>query len=93
MRPTLDRIILKDISTVVEQTEGGIILPEQVQDRQRHRRWEIVSVGPLVQEPLLQPGLEVITSGRFAGDSVAINGETFRFLSEDNVIAIITMEE
>lgn len=93
LQPTLDRILLRDISSLVTKTEGGIILPDQVVDRQKYRQWEIVRVGPLVQEAALQPGLEVITSGRFAGEPFDLHGETCRFVSEEQVIAILTTEE
>lgn len=93
MNATLDRVLLKDISSLVTETEGGIILPDQVVDRQKYRQWEIVAVGPYVQEPLLLPGLEVITGGRFTGEPFDYQGETYRVVSEGDIIAIITTEE
>lgn len=85
-------IVLRDITEVVDRTEGGIFLPQQAMDRQRHRRWIIDSVGPWVQDPTLQPGLEVITSGRFVGEPVVHEQETYRVVHEENIIAILAEE-
>lgn len=86
-------VVLRDITEVVDRTDGGIILPQQTMDRQRYRRWTIHSVGPWVLDPTLQPGLEVITSGRFTGEPVTHEGETYRVVHEDNIIAILPQED
>jgi hypothetical protein len=63
---------------------------ETLQDAQRYRQWEVVARGDGVQESFLQPGLRVITSSRFAGEPYEVDGQRYRIIFEDHIIAALT---
>lgn len=84
-------VLAKDISDIIGETAGGIILTDQAKDRQKYRQWEIVRVSE--GTPLdLQAGIRVMVDGRFAGTPLELDDGTFRLLDIDRIIAIITGE-
>ena len=87
------RLLVKPIGEVVEQTAGGLWLPQQALDRQRYRQYEIVAVGNEVEEQMLQPGLDVVLNQPFPGEPVLLDGTEYRVIFEDHVIAFLTVEE
>lgn len=83
-----DRVLLIDVSDVVDQV-GSLYIPEQAQDRQRYRQWEVYATGPDLTDLRLQKGVRVICDSRFAGEPMLWNGTLVRFVREEHVIAIV----
>lgn len=80
-----------------EQTKGGIVLPQEVQERTF--RAEVVAVGDgYLQDdgtfrPLrVQVGDQVIYA-KFAGTSMSFDGEEFLLINERDVYAIVKKGE
>ena len=87
-----NRVLLRALSRdeFATQTAGGLYLPPQAEDRQRYRQWEIAAVGDSVRNVMLQPGLRIITSGRFVGEPYTFDGREYRVIAEENIAAYFT---
>lgn len=85
-----NRLLLKALSEeeLADQTEGGLWLPPTAVERQRHRQWEIVDVGPDVEAPELLPGLRVIAP-QWAGRTVTVDGYDYQVIFEEQLIAVV----
>ena len=93
VRPLGDRVLLRRLGgeSFAEQTAGGIIIPETSQAvHQGHMQGEIVAIGALVDEGVLQPGMRVIC-GRYRQAFVGDEGEYF-VTNESNIQALLTEE-
>lgn len=84
------RVLLRAREDVVEQ-DGLIIIPDSALDRQRYRQWEVVTIGEEVRD--VKPDDWVLASGRFVGEEIDLDGQTYRVILEDNLIATISQEE
>ena len=73
----------------VEERVGSLVLPEQAQDRQRYRQWEVVAVGARVRELALAPGARVLVSGQWVGEPVRWGDAEYRVVFEEQVIALL----
>lgn len=93
VRPLGNRILVKRKNA--ESSKGGILLPENSQEKQK--QGEVVAVGPgkvddhgHLQTMSLNVGDEVLFSS-YSGTKVSLGDEAFEYLimSEDDVLAIL----
>jgi chaperonin GroES len=92
VRPLGDRILVKPMQAE-EKTKGGILLPDTA--KEKPQQGEVVAVG---QGKTLETGeikaLEVkvkdkVLYGKYSGTEVAVEGEEYLIIREDDVLAIV----
>ena len=83
IRPLADRIVVKPIKSG-SKTEGGIIIPEALRDREK--KGEVVSAGPKVKE--VKVG-ETVLFGTHAGTELEMNNTSYRIMPESEVYAVL----
>lgn len=101
IHPYGDRILLKKLDRD-QMTEGGIAIPDSVRRTQTSQMGEIISCGEgkilddgTVRKMKFKPGMVVMFSN-FAGTVVEgshIDGEEFFFINDEDVIAVVDLEE
>lgn len=92
VKPLGDRIFLK-VNPAEEKTAGGILLPDNAQEKPQIG--EVVSVGPGKRnddgsrsEPDVKVGDKVLYS-KYAGTDVKLSGEDYVLLSEKDILAAV----
>ena len=91
IRPLHDRIVVKRLESE-NQTKGGIIIPDAAKEKPIEGRIVAVGNGKLLKDGKLRPldvaiG-DVVLFGKYAGNEVKIDGETFVLLREDDLLAV-----
>lgn len=90
--PLYDRIVVKRIEG--ENTSpGGILLPDAAQEKRQEGTVVSVGNGRLMDEgnvvPLELKGGERVLFGKYAGNEVKLEGETYLVMREDEVLAVV----
>ena len=80
-RPLGNRVLVKADERREKKTAGGIIMPEQAQERPN--QGIVVSVGPRSEN--VAEGDRVLY-GKYAGSEVAVGGEPFLIMAEDDIL-------
>jgi chaperonin GroES len=91
--PLGDRVLIKEIKSKEQVTEGGIIIPENVADDRGAKKGEVVAVG----EGRIDNNGKLVPMRVKAGDTVLfqwgdqlkIEGEEYHMVSEGNLLGII----
>lgn len=93
IRPLGDRILVKPLKEE-EVTKSGIVLPDTV-DKEKKMEGEVIAVGPgkLLENGQRAP-MDIIVGQKvlfkkWGGEEVDIDGEEYKILSQDDVMAII----
>jgi chaperonin GroES len=88
LKPMADNILLK-AAEAQETTASGIILATAT--KEKSGIFEVVSVGPGTKDVTMtvKAGDKVIV-GNFAGNDVKLDGEDYKFVKQDDVLAIVT---
>jgi len=91
-QPLEDRVLIRPLEAE-EVTQGGIVLPDSA--REKPQQGEVLAVGPgrLDKEGRRQPvpvapGDEVVF-GKYAGNEIEIDGEEYKVLRADELLARI----
>lgn len=92
IRPLYDRIIVKRVEQQ-RTTAAGIVIPNTAAEKPEQGEVIAVGSGRLLQDgsvrPLqVQPG-ERILFGKYAGQTVKIDGEEFLVMREEDVLGVI----
>jgi len=90
--PIGDKLVVKRLESPAE-TKGGIVLPDSSREKPLQGRVLSVGDGPLLPSgqrmaPEVQEGDRVVF-GSYAGDEVAIDGETLLILSGQEILGIL----
>lgn len=93
IQPLSDRIVVKALKEE-EVTTSGIVLPDTV-DKEKKTEGEVVAVGPgkLLESGArgtmeLSVGQKVLFKS-WGGDDVTVDGEDYKILSQDDILAIL----
>ena len=88
LKPMADNILLKQ-TEAEETTSSGIILATTTKEKPGF--FEVVSVGPGTKdvEMLIKTGDKVVVS-KFSGNEIKLDGEEYKFVKQDDVLAIVT---
>ncbi len=93
LKPLFDRIVVSR-SAEAEVTEGGIYLPEAAQEKRSEGTVIAVGNGRALEDgtivPLQLAGGEKVLFGRYAGNEITLEGETYLVMREDEILAIIS---
>jgi len=87
----MDKIFVRELIEKEKTTEAGIILTEDVAQKQEPQKCGVVvSVGENVRYKLNEG--DIIVFHRMAGQAMIINNEIFRILKDDEVYGILRDE-
>jgi chaperonin GroES len=91
--PLFDRIVVKRTEGETKSA-GGIFLPEAAQEKRQEGTVVSVGSGRLLEDgsgvvPLELKGGERVLFGKYAGNEVKLNGETYLLMREDEVLAVL----
>ncbi len=87
MKPVNDRVLVKP-SPAEEKTKGGIIIPDTV--KEKPNKGKIVAVGPGKDgKPLSLKVGDMVVYGKYAGQELEIDGETYVIMREDDVLLVL----
>ena len=88
LRPMADNILLK-ASEAAETTSSGIILATT--SKEKPAIYEVVSVGPGTKdvEMLIKVGDKVVL-GKFVGTDITLDKVDYKFVKQDDVLAVVT---
>ena len=93
LRPIGDRVIAQRIGSV-EKTKSGLYLPDSAQEKPQEGKVIAVGSGRTLKNgkviPLaVKPG-ERIIFGKYSGSEIKVDEKEYVFLSEDDILAIVT---
>ena len=88
LRPMADNILLKQ-HEAQETTSFGIILATT--NKEKPAIYEVISVGPGTKDVTMtvQVGEKVVV-GKFVGTDVTIDKEEYKFVKQDDILAVVT---
>ena len=88
LKPMADNVLLK-ANEAPETTASGIILATT--NKEKPAIYEIVSVGPGTKDVTMtvEAGQKVVV-GKFVGTDVTIDKEDYKFVKQDEILAVVT---
>ena len=88
LKPMADNVLLK-AHEQAETTASGIILATT--NKEKPAIYEIVSVGPGTKDVTMtvKAGEKVVV-GKFVGTDVTIDKEEYKFVKQDDILAVVT---
>ena len=88
LRPMADNVLLK-AHEAPETTASGIILATT--NKEKPAIYEVVSVGPCTKDVTMtvEVGQKVVV-GKFVGSDVTIDKEEYKFVKQDDILAVVT---
>ena len=88
LKPMADNVLLK-AHEQAETTASGIVLATT--NKEKPAIFEIVSVGPGTKDVTMtvEPGQKVVV-GKFVGTDVTIDKEDYKFVKQDEILAVVT---
>ena len=88
LKPMADNVLLKQ-HEAQETTVSGIILATS--NKEKPLIYEIVSVGPGTKKVTMtvEPGQKVVV-GKFVGTDVTIDKVDYKFVKQDDILAVVT---
>ncbi len=91
IRPLYDRIIVKRVDAI-RTTASGLVIPDTATEKPEQGEVIAVGTGRLMQDgsvrPLhVQPGQQILF-GKYASQTVTVDGEELLVMREDDVLAV-----
>ena len=88
LKPMADNVLLKQ-HEAQETTSSGIILASS--SKEKPAIYEVVSVGPGTKDVTMtvEVGQKVVV-GKFVGTDVTIDKEEYKFVKQDEILAVVT---
>ena len=88
LKPMADNVLLKAYEAP-ETTVSGIVLATT--NKEKPAIFEIVSVGPGTKDVTMtvEAGQKVVV-GKFVGTDVTIDKEDYKFVKQDDILAVVT---
>ena len=88
LKPMADNVLLK-AHEQAETTVSGIVLATT--NKEKPAIFEIVSVGPGTKDVTMtvEAGQKVVV-GKFTGTDVTIDKEDYKFVKQDDILAVVT---
>ena len=94
IKPLHDRVILRRIEDSVNQTAGGLFIPDTA--KEKPQEGEVIAVGEgKYKEDGTRQTLDVqagdrVLFGKYSGSEIKLDGEEFLIMREDEILGIIT---
>ncbi len=93
VRPLHDRVLIKRLGSS-EKTEGGIIIPDAAQEKPQEGVVVAIGNGRVLDDGTVKPlNVKVkdkILFGKYGGAEIALDGDDYLILKEDEILAIIS---
>ncbi len=94
IKPLHDRVIIRRIEDNVNQTAGGLFIPDTA--KEKPQEGEVIAVGDgKYREDGTRQTLDVkagdrILFGKYSGSEIKLDGEEFLIMREDEILGIIS---
>ena len=94
IKPLHDRVILRRIEDNVNQTAGGLFIPDTA--KEKPQEGEVIAVGEgKYKEDGTRQTLDVkagdrVLFGKYSGSEIKLDGEEFLIMREDEILGIIS---
>ena len=89
IKPLAERVLLKAIDENKTITDSGIYLPEK-ENKERPFMYEVIEVGTGSDEkPITIKIWDRVLAWQYAGDEVKVDGEEFKILWIEYVLAVV----
>ena len=93
LKPIGDKIIV-EVLEADEKSAGGIVLPDTAKEKPQEGKVIAVGDGKTLSNgktvsPSVKPG-DRILFGKYSGSEIKVDDKEYVFLSEDDILAIIT---
>jgi chaperonin GroES len=94
IKPLHDRVILRRIEDNVNQTAGGLFIPDTA--KEKPQEGEVIAVGEgKYKEDGSRQTLDVkagdrVLFGKYSGSEIKLDGEEFLIMREDEILGIIS---
>ncbi len=92
--PLHDRVIIKRIEDNVNQTAGGLFIPDTA--KEKPQEGEVIAAGEgKYKEDGTRQGLDVkagdrVLFGKYSGSEIKLDGDEFIIMREDEILGIIS---
>lgn len=87
LKPLADNVLLQGVEE--EKTAGGLILATTSKEKPVVSK--VVAVGPGTKdEPMTVKAGEKVVVGKFTGTDVTIDKEDYKFVKQDDILAVVT---
>lgn len=93
IKPLHDRVILRRIEDSVNQTAGGLFIPDTA--KEKPQEGEVIAVGAgKYKEDGTRQTLDVkegdrVLFGKYSGSEIKLDGEEYLIMREDEILGII----
>jgi len=93
IKPLHDRVIVRRIDDSVNQTAGGLFIPDTA--KEKPQEGEVIAVGEgKYKEDGTRQTLDVragdrVLFGKYSGSEIKLDGEEFLIMREDEILGII----
>jgi chaperonin GroES len=93
IKPLHDRVILRRIEDNVNQTAGGLFIPDTAKEKPQEGEVIAAGAGKYKEDGTRQP-LDVkagdrVLFGKYSGSEIKIDGEELLIMREDEILGII----
>ena len=93
LKPIGDRVIAQRLGSA-EKSRGGLYLPDSAQEKPQEGKVIAVGSGKTLKNgkvvPLAVKAGDRIIFGKYSGSEIKLNDKEYVFLSEDDILAIVT---
>ena len=94
IKPLHDRVILRRIEDNVNQTAGGLFIPDTAKEKPQEGEVIAVGEGKIKEDgtritPDVSAGDRVLF-GKYSGSEIKLDGEEFLIMREDEILGIIS---
>ncbi|HMJ07439.1 MAG TPA: co-chaperone GroES [Pyrinomonadaceae bacterium] len=93
IKPLHDRVIIRRIEDNVNQTAGGLFIPDTA--KEKPQEGEVIAAGDgKYKEDGTRQGLDVkagdrVLFGKYSGSEIKLDGDEFIIMREDEILGII----
>jgi chaperonin GroES len=94
IKPLHDRVILRRIEDNVNQTAGGLYIPDTAKEKPQEGEVIAAGEGKYKEDGTRQP-LDVkagdrVLFGKYSGSEIKLDGEEFLIMREDEILGVIS---
>ena len=93
LKPIGDRVIAQRLGSA-EKSKGGLYLPDAAQEKPQEGKVIAVGTGKTLKNgkvvPLSVKAGDRIIFGKYSGSEITVDDKEYVFLSEDDILAIVT---
>lgn len=92
IKPLADRVVVQ-ADEAEEKSEGGIILPDTVQEKPQKGTIVALGAGRISDNgELIKPEVKVgdkVLYGKYSGNEISVNGVEYLIMRESDILAVI----